>query len=119
MIGNMNHTTVKLELMMKRIILFVLLTISATATIAQTNPKPGYIITNSGDTIRGILDFRTNEKLSKQCEFWANGGKEGKMYKPGEIEASDSTITGNTLSRADSMCMAIRNYTLLSLWCKA
>ena len=45
MIGNMNHTTVKLELMMKRIILFVLLAISATATIAQTNPKPGYIIT--------------------------------------------------------------------------
>ena len=86
MIGNMNHTTVKLELMMKRIILFVLLAISATATIAQTNPKPGYIITNSGDTIRGILDFRTNEKLSKQCEFWANGGKDGKTYKPGEIE---------------------------------
>ena len=56
------------------------------ATMAQTNPKPGFIITNSGDTIRGIIDFRTNEKLSKQCDFWANGGSEGKTYKPGEIE---------------------------------
>ena len=57
MIGNMNHTTVKLELMMKRIILFVLLAISATATIAQTNPKPGYIITNSGDLVAILLLF--------------------------------------------------------------
>ena len=78
---------------MKKINLFgrlafsiVLFTFFAPVTMAQTNPKPGYIITNDGDTIRGILDFRTNEKLSKQCEFWANGGSEGKTYKPGDIE---------------------------------
>ena len=78
---------------MKKINLFgrlafsiVLFTFFAPVTMAQTNPKPGYIITNDGDTIRGILDFRTNEKLSKQCEFWANGGSESKTYKPGDIE---------------------------------
>ena len=54
--------------------------------MAQANPKSGYIITNSGDTIRGIIDFRTNERLSTQCDFWANGETEGKNYKPGEIE---------------------------------
>ena len=71
---------------MRKIILFVLLAISATVTKAQTNPKSGYVITNTGDTIRGIIDFRSDERLSKQCNFWANGEKEGTTYKPGDIE---------------------------------
>lgn len=71
---------------MKKSIISFLLAIVATATMAQTNPKPGYVITNTGDTIRGVIDFRTNEKLSKQCEFWANGEKEVKVYQPGDIE---------------------------------
>ena len=68
------------------IIPIVLLAFFATETMAQTNPKPGFIITNTGDTVRGTLDFRTNEKLSKQCDFWANGESESRTYKPGEIE---------------------------------
>ena len=78
---------------MKKICLFgrlilttVLLAISAIVTMAQTNPKPGYVIKNNGDTIRGNIDFRTNEKLSKQCVFWADGGSGGMTYKPGDIE---------------------------------
>lgn len=78
---------------MKKICLFgrlilttVLLAISAIVTMAQTNPKPGYVIKNNGDTIRGNVDFRTNEKLSKQCVFWADGGSGGMTYKPGDIE---------------------------------
>ena len=71
---------------MRKSIISFLLAIIATATMAQTNPKPGYVITNTGDTIRGVIDFRTNEKLSKQCQFWANGEKEGKVYLPGDIE---------------------------------
>ena len=54
--------------------------------MAQTNPKPGYVIKNNGDTIRGNIDFRTNEKLSKQCVFWADGESGGMTYKPGDIE---------------------------------
>lgn len=71
---------------MKKVILSILCVISATMAMAQANPKSGYVITNSGDTIRGIIDLRTNERLSTQCEFWANGEKEGKTYKPGDIE---------------------------------
>ena len=72
---------------MNKTTIFSLLLMAVTLTAnAQTNPQPGYIITNNGDTIRGIIDFRTNEKLSKQCEFWANGGSESKTYKPGDIE---------------------------------
>lgn len=71
---------------MKKIIFFFLLAVSATVIKAQTNPKPGFIITNDGDTVRGVIDFRTNERLSKQCVFWANGGSESRTYKPGDIE---------------------------------
>ena len=71
---------------MKKTILSFLCAISATMGMAQTNPRSGYVITNSGDTIRGIIDLRTNERLSKQCEFWANGEATGKTYKPGDIE---------------------------------
>ena len=69
-----------------RLILTILLAISAIVTMAQTNPKPGYVIKNNGDTIRGNVDFRTNEKLSKQCVFWADGESGGMTYKPGDIE---------------------------------
>ncbi len=71
---------------MRKSIISFLLAIIATATMAQTNPKTGYVITNTGDTIRGVIDFRTNEKLSKQCEFWANGERGSKVYQPGDIE---------------------------------
>lgn len=71
---------------MRKIILFAIFAISAAIAMAQTNPKPGYVITNNGDTIKGIIDFRTNEKLSRQCDFWANGGAIKTTYKPGDIE---------------------------------
>ena len=76
----------KISLFERLILTTVLLAIFATTTMAQTNPKPGYVITNNGDTIRGNVDFRTNEKLSKQYVFWADGGSGGMTYKPGDIE---------------------------------
>ena len=55
---------------MKKIFFFLLLgTMMSLQMRAQVNPKPGFIITNHGDTIRGNIDFRTNERLSRQCEF--------------------------------------------------
>ena len=59
-----NLSIKELLITMKNFFLFVLLAISATATMAQINPKPGYVITNNGDTIRGTIDFLSNKKLS-------------------------------------------------------
>jgi hypothetical protein len=73
--------------MKKTFFIFFTLFFSVALSMAQTNPKPGYIITNAGDTVRGILDFRTNQVLSKKCVFQANGESESKTYKPGEIES--------------------------------
>ena len=78
----MNKTSVFVRL----VLTIILLALSVTMSMAQTNPKLGYVITNNGDTIRGIIDYRTNDRLSKQCDFWANGGGEGKTYKSGDIE---------------------------------
>ena len=75
-----------MNLFRRLVFTIVLLAISAIVTMAQTNPKPGYVIKNNGDTIRGNIDFRTNEKLSKQCVFWADGESGGMTYKPGDIE---------------------------------
>lgn len=85
---------------MRKIILFAIFAFSAAIVMAQTNPKSGYVITNNGDTIRGIIDFRTNEKLSRQCDFWANGGSVKTTFKPGDIEVLDSRTTESTLLHA-------------------
>lgn len=74
-------------MMKKTVFILYSLFFSVALSVAQTNPKPGYIITNTGDTIRGTLDFRTNDILSKKCVFRANGESESKTYKPGDIES--------------------------------
>ena len=71
---------------MKKTILSILCAFSATMGMAQANPQPGYVITNTGDTLRGNIDLRTNERMSKQCDFWANGETTCKTYMPGDIE---------------------------------
>lgn len=72
---------------MKTYISIVLMAFITTLAIAQNNPRTGFIITNNGDTIRGNIDFRTDEKMSKQCIFQENGKTEFTTYTPGTIEA--------------------------------
>lgn len=72
--------------MKNNFLILYLLFFSLVPVMAQVNPKSGYIITNTGDTIRGTLDFRTNIILSKKCVFQAHGENEFKTYLPGDIE---------------------------------
>lgn len=101
---------------MKKTILSFLCAISATMGMAQTNPRSGYVITNSGDTIRGIIDLRTNERLSKQCEFWANGETTGKTYKPGDIEGFRFDNGGKYFVSRRLTSQVLQNSILLSSW---
>ena len=73
--------------MEKTVLIVCSLFFSVAFSVAQTNPKPGYIVTNEGDTIRGMVDFRTNDIMSKRCDFQANGEGEFKTYVPGEIRS--------------------------------
>lgn len=51
----------------------------------QTNPQPGYIITNENDTIRGTIDYLTDFHNMHNCLFKADGEETFRKYKPGDI----------------------------------
>ncbi|MDL2213744.1 hypothetical protein LJC29_07225 [Bacteroides sp. OttesenSCG-928-N06] len=61
---------------------------------AQINLRPGYIITNSNDTIYGSIDFRTAERNAHQCTFKETASEETTYYAPGEIYAYRFTDDG-------------------------
>lgn len=69
---------------MKKIVL--LLCLLAVITVkAQTNPQPGYIITNENDTIRGTVNYLSDIRNMHGCHFRADGAEDFQIYKPGEI----------------------------------
>ena len=55
--------------MNSRAYLFVLLLLSSTMLIAQSDYRPGYIIEKSGDTIFGEINYRGDLLMSKVCSF--------------------------------------------------
>jgi len=71
---------------MKKIILFVLMAVFSVAAMAQQNLRDGYVITLQGDTLQGVIDFRTASMNTKRCVFKQNGATEFKTYLPGDID---------------------------------
>ncbi|SFG22217.1 hypothetical protein SAMN05216383_10787 [Prevotella sp. KH2C16] len=74
------------NMMSFRGILLCLSVLMSMHVIAQVNPKDGYIITNEGDTIRGIVDYRSDIRNAGICSFKASGSEQYKDYLPGEIQ---------------------------------
>lgn len=70
---------------MRILSIFVLLFSFLTTLNAQNNYKEGYIITNQKDTIRGLINLRTNKINSKGCQFKETPNDADKIYSPGEI----------------------------------
>lgn len=52
----------------------------------QTNFRPGYIITNENDTIKGLVDLRGDARNSKKCDFKENESAVAKEYLPFSIK---------------------------------
>jgi len=52
---------------------------------AQQNPVKGYVITNAGDTIYGIIDYQTRGKLARACHFLRDGETSYVTFQPGQI----------------------------------
>ncbi len=61
---------------------------------AQVNLRPGYIITNENDTVRGMIDYRTAERNALYCDFYPDGSSNKESYKPGDIYAYRFTDDG-------------------------
>ena len=70
---------------MKNFILSFFLLASSTVCMAQINLREGIVITLSGDTLHGSIDYRTDQMNAKQCYFIPDGKNEPVTYKPGEI----------------------------------
>jgi len=71
--------------MKKAILTFLSLFIAWMSINAQSNFRPGYIITNEKDTISGLIDFRTYKMNADICRFKSAGMGEEKVYYPENI----------------------------------
>jgi hypothetical protein len=49
--------------------------------------KPGYVVTNRNDTIRGLVSLQTKSDYSKMCSYMDSEKKEKKIYTPEEISS--------------------------------
>ena len=79
---------------MKKITAFLCLFISINTVAQIGNYKPAYIITNEGDTLRGQIDLRTNERNQKQCVFRVDETQNPTVYKPFDIQSFFFTTEG-------------------------
>jgi len=70
---------------MKKITITVLLLLTVTMLNAQSNYRPGYIITNNNDTVNGFIDFRTDKANARVCKFKPSETGGERLYNPGEI----------------------------------
>jgi hypothetical protein len=100
---------------MKKIILFALLAISATMTMAQINPKSGSLqiqVTQSEVLSTSVQTRRSQENVS----FGQKVKPRVRLTSPVTSKASGSTVTVNISLRASSMSTANRVCTLPNLW---
>jgi len=80
---------------MKKNILLALFLLQSVFVFAQSNFKPGSVITNANDTLRGYIDYRTDEMNTRICRFKTNlNDKEAQSFAPGEIAGFRFTDEG-------------------------
>lgn len=79
---------------MRSVFFFGLLTISLFNISAQSDFRPGYIITNSLDTIHGLVDYRGEMRNMKVCTFKESIEGVAKEFLPGDISGYRYNDTG-------------------------
>ena len=73
--------------LMKKFILAGLLLLAYNLCFSQTDFKPGYVITQSGDSLAGLVDYREGARSFRSCDFRQSVSQETHTYKPGELLA--------------------------------
>ncbi|WP_460616504.1 outer membrane beta-barrel protein [Hymenobacter ruber] len=67
---------------------FLLLSVvAAHPAQAQRNFRPGYIVRPAGDSLRGEVDVRGQQRMGLLCVFRANAGAATTQYTPTELKA--------------------------------
>jgi hypothetical protein len=68
--------------------LLFLLSICSINTWSQADFRPGYLVKNNGDTLRGLIDYRTNEPLfTTRCTYKSNVSAQSQTFAPNEVKS--------------------------------
>lgn len=70
---------------MKTTVLAIVLTAAFHLCNAQVNPQLGYVLTWEGDTVRGVIDYRTDSHNASACNFRKEGETSFREYGPKDI----------------------------------
>ena len=68
------------------VVLLSTISISAQKYKAQ-NPVEGFIVTNTGDTIQGTIDYLSEEKCAMSCMFKGKAENDFRQYTPNDIQS--------------------------------
>lgn len=69
----------------KLLLLLLLITATAASASAQTNFRPGYVVTLGGDTLRGEVESRLERFNATLCRFRSTGSPEVIEYQPAQL----------------------------------
>lgn len=72
---------------MKTLLLSTLLIFFCTILYGQADFKPGYVITLTGDTLRGEIDYRGDILMSRECRFRPEENAQVITFYPGDIQS--------------------------------
>lgn len=71
----------------------------SSAAMAQSDFRPGFIVTNAGDTIHGKIDYRGDQVMGSMCRFKENEEGPTEKYLPRDISAFRFTDNKYFVSR--------------------
>lgn len=71
---------------MKKLVFLTLLGLGLhTVSVAQSDFRPGYIVQPSGDTLRGEVDYRGEQRNTRLCSFRATAAAPATDYQPEQL----------------------------------
>jgi hypothetical protein len=59
--------------------------LAAPGGIAQPNYRPGYVVTSSGDTLKGLVNDHTEVNNARECSFKAASEESPRKYGPDQL----------------------------------
>lgn len=82
----MNHKSKSVKPLLSLTVILIGLLLLSTKSSAQTNVKPGYVITTSGDTLNGFIVIKNWEYNPTSIEFRNDKSIAGKIYSYNDIK---------------------------------
>jgi hypothetical protein len=70
---------------MRNLILLLIAICTAQFGFSQSDYRKGYVITNAGDTLFGLVDYREGAKAYKLCDFKSSENHDAVTYEPGTV----------------------------------